>query len=190
METCNIMNKNERMLNINNKINNCKNCDLYLSRNNAVPGEGNLNAKVMVIGEGPGRDNDLQGRPFVGKGGKILDDILCEVEIAREELFLTNILKCRMPENKTPTKDYINICCNYLFQQVEVISPLYIITLGAVAIQSLLDKSVKLSDIEGKCLDWKGYMVIPTYHPSASRYNKDVINKIKKTMIYVKENIK
>ncbi len=123
------MNLNE----IKNQIFNCTKCELHKTRTNTVPGKGNYNAKVIVIGEAPGRFEDLQGEPFVGRGGNLLTKCLSEVGINREDVFITNIVKCRPPENRRPTKIESKACTPFLDMQIEAINPKVIVTLGAVS---------------------------------------------------------
>ncbi|MCS7137696.1 MAG: uracil-DNA glycosylase, partial [Candidatus Caldarchaeum sp.] len=117
------------------EVRGCRLCPLWMSRRNAVPGEGNPNAEVMFIGEGPGEDEDLQGRPFVGRSGKLLTEALEKAGIRREDVFITNVVKCRPPGNREPTPEETSVCTkNYLFRQIELVNPRLIVLLGSVAV--------------------------------------------------------
>ena len=153
---------------LNSTNRNCNKCPLGgLGRKNIVHGEGNPNASLMFLGEGPGRDEDLHGKPFVGKSGQLLNKTLELVGIDRENSFITNIVKCRPPGNRLPTKEESASCKNlFLFNQVKIICPKIICTLGSHAIQELLQKPLKISHIRGKSLKLGNITVIPTYHPA------------------------
>jgi uracil-DNA glycosylase len=162
------------------KIKNCRECDLWKSRNNAVPGSGSYNAKIFFIGEAPGRNEDIQGEPFVGRAGKILDDLLKETAIKRDDIFISNILKCRPPKNRNPMKSEIEKCTNlYLSKQLELIDPEIIVTLGSFASEYILERYNKefdkISKQHGKIInidriDGK-ITIIPMFHPAVATYN-------------------
>jgi DNA polymerase len=146
----------------------CTKCPLSLERTNVVFGEGNLQSKVMCIGEGPGRDEDLQGRPFVGKSGQLLDKILYACGFNRNEnVFIANIVKCRPPNNRAPFPEERKQCLPYLYKQIELINPTILILLGATALNGLIDETLKISQVRGKWLKWQNRWVMPTYHPAA-----------------------
>ncbi len=157
----------------------CKKCPLHLSRTNAVPGEGNPKAEVMFIGEAPGRNEDLQGRPFVGAAGKLLTDLLESIGLTRSEVFITNVVKCRPPRNRDPRPEEIETCFPYLERQVELIDPKIIVALGRHSALTLLEKAGRREDsimrIRGKIfkirLFGKVRMLMPTLHPAAALYN-------------------
>lgn len=146
----------------------CMMCPLAkLGRQNVVFGSGNSDAKFMIIGEAPGKDEDEQGIPFVGRSGKFLTKILHSLSIDRKEIFITNSVKCRPPQNRKPTPLESNTCKNILLtKQIEIIKPHVICTLGSAAIESLLEKPIKISDLHGKKLLFNSSIVIPTYHPA------------------------
>lgn len=161
------MTKKEMMDIIVERIKNCKACPLHENRTNVVPGEGNLDSPIMFVGEGPGEDEDLSGRPFVGRAGQLLTKILESVNIKREDVYITNIVKCRPPNNRTPTKEEASICSHYLFAQIEVINPRMIVTLGKPALELFLGKSVAITKVRGNEFEWKGGIIIfPMFHPS------------------------
>lgn len=148
------------------KIHACKNCPLGETRTNFVFGTGNPNADIMVIGEAPGRNEDEEGKPFVGRAGQLLTKILAAINLSREEVFIANIIKCRPPENRRPTPSEVDECEPYLIKQIELIKPKFIIALGLTALDSLLKKSHKMGEMRGKILDYKGIPMLVTYHPA------------------------
>lgn len=149
------------------EIKNCKKCPLHRARTNFVFGVGNQNAKVMFIGEAPGREEDLQGEPFVGRAGQLLDKILAAISFKREEVYIANILKCRPPENRDPLPDEIEMCQPYLLEQIRIIQPKIICALGRIAGQTLLKTKQTLGQLRGKIHDYDGAKFLVTYHPAA-----------------------
>jgi uracil-DNA glycosylase len=146
----------------------CNNCPLAKTRHNVVFGGGSINAKVFIIGEGPGADEDLSGIPFVGKSGQLLDKILEACAFTRKEhVYIGNIVKCRPPGNRNPNPDEISACLPYLHKQIEMINPKIIILLGRVALQTMIAPNAKITQFRGKWIEWNGRFVMPTYHPSA-----------------------
>lgn len=146
----------------------CLECNLTIKSNNHVPGEGNKNAKIMLIGEAPGEEEDRQGKPFVGKAGKLLTRILESVNIKRDEVFITNVVKCRPPNNRDPAPEEIDTCLPYLLRQIEIIKPKIIITLGRISAYTLLSKkNFSITKEHGKIFKFSNQtMLIPIYHPS------------------------
>jgi uracil-DNA glycosylase family 4 len=142
-------------------------CPLCPHRTNAVPGEGNPNAKLFLIGEGPGATEDAQGRPFVGQAGSLLNGILDAIEIPRESVYITNIVKCRPPQNRKPLPDEIAACMPYLHRQLEIIKPKVILALGGTAGEALLGVRKSLGELRGKVHTYNGIPLIVTYHPAA-----------------------
>lgn len=157
------------MESLKNRILNCKDCDLYKTRNHAVWGEGNKNAPILLIAEAPGFEEDRTGRPFVGKSGQLLDKILSVCGFTREEhVFMSNVIRCRPPGNRVPTDEEVNSCIPYLFEQIEIVNPKIVIPLGATALKRLYkDNSLKISRLRGTWMEWEGRLVMPVYHPSA-----------------------
>ncbi len=150
------------------KISACQNCVLAKTRKNVVPGEGVANPAVLVIGEGPGADEDAQGRPFVGKAGQLLDKMLAAIHLHREKnCFIANIVKCRPPMNRDPSPDECAACSAFLQAQIHVLQPKMILALGRVALQKLLDTSIGITKMHGKIVDYKGIPFMATFHPSA-----------------------
>lgn len=148
----------------------CKLCRLAESRKHAVPGEGNEEAEIMFIGEAPGRNEDEQGRPFVGSAGKLLEQALTNAGIERDEVYITNIVKCRPPNNRVPLQDEINSCIPYLEKQIKLINPLVICILGRTAYQTLL-KGSSITSNRGKLITYQGRNYFLTIHPAAAIYN-------------------
>ncbi len=161
------MNKNEQLEILKQEILACNKCPLAATRTNAVFGEGNPEGGMLLIGEGPGAEEDKTGRPFVGKSGQLLDKILDAAGFNRKEhVFIANIVKCRPPNNRTPEKNEREACLPYLHKQIEIINPKIIVLLGATALK-LIDPKQKLSAVKGQWMIWKGKVVMTTYHPSA-----------------------
>ncbi len=155
------------------EVENCHLCPLANNRTHTVFGEGNPNAILMFIGEGPGEEEDRTGRPFVGKAGKLLTQILQSVKITREEVFIANMVKCRPPGNRNPESQEIDACFPYLEAQIAIINPTLIITLGSVPTSYLLNTKEPISKIRGIWQEWRGgKKIFPMFHPSfLLRYN-------------------
>lgn len=145
----------------------CTRCRLCEARNNVVPGEGNPDATLMFIGEGPGRDEDLQGRPFVGRSGELLTRMIRAIGLEREEVYICNVVKCRPPQNRTPEPDEAQACLNYLRAQVALVRPKVIVLLGKTACRYTLQQEVSVMRAHGQWFERKGVWFMPTYHPSA-----------------------
>lgn len=149
------------------KIASCTKCRLAENRRNPVPGEGDTDADLLFIGEGPGRQEDQQGRPFVGRAGQKLDDILNSVSVKREEVYITNVVKCRPPENRSPRSGEIQTCSSYLEAQIAAINPEVIVTLGNASTKFILDTKKGITKTRGEFYDWRGNIkVFPMFHPS------------------------
>ena len=155
----------------------CPLCKLSRSRKNAVPGEGQLSAKIMFIGEAPGRSEDEKGRPFVGAAGRILDELLKKAGIERSEVFITNIVKCRPPNNRVPKEDELTACRPYLDRQIALIKPKVICILGRTAYSSLLGGS-SITANRGKIVERAGQKYFLTFHPAAVIYNKGLLSAL------------
>lgn len=152
---------------LTNEINACQKCRLCEQRTNVVPGEGNVNAEILFIGEGPGRDEDMQGRPFVGASGQLLDRMIHAIGMERTEVYIANVVKCRPPMNRNPEPDEAAACMPYLRNQFKLISPKIIVLLGKVACRYVLGDESPISRLRGKWIYRKGVWFMPTYHPSA-----------------------
>jgi DNA polymerase len=151
---------------IRSELENCQRCKLHRTRRTIVFGEGNEKARLMLIGEGPGNDEDVQGRPFVGKAGQLLTKILQSIGVDREEVYIANIIKCRPPQNRNPEPDEIETCYPFLLKQIQAIRPRIICALGTFSAQTLLRTDVKITALRGKAYDFSGIQLFPTYHPA------------------------
>lgn len=146
----------------------CTKCELHFSRKNAVPGEGPSNADILFIGEGPGFHENEQGRPFVGAAGRLLEELLNSIGMSREQVFITNVVKCRPPGNRDPRPEEIETCTsNYLDRQILAINPKVIVTLGRYSMGLYLPNA-KISDVHGQALKVRGRLVVPMFHPAAA----------------------
>lgn len=152
---------------LENSVKNCRKCRLCEKRNNVVFGVGNKNADMMFIGEGPGADEDMQGEPFVGKAGKLMNMAFKMLGINREEVYIANIVKCRPPQNRNPQDDEAEACLNYLRNQVILVKPKIIVLLGNVALKNILGKEYGITASRGKWVEKKGILYMPTWHPAA-----------------------
>ena len=148
-------------------IENCKKCKLCTGRQNIVFGTGNKNADIMLIGEGPGADEDRLGEPFVGRAGKLMNMAFDMLEIKREELYIANVVKCRPPGNRNPEEDEAMACLDYLRNQVILVKPKIIVLLGSIALKNILGKEYGITASRGKWLEKKGIWYMPTWHPAA-----------------------
>jgi uracil-DNA glycosylase family 4 len=152
------------------EVNQCRKCTLGSLRTNAVPGEGNSNARIMFVGEGPGADEDAQGRPFVGRAGQLLDKVIAAMGLKRSEVFIGNVIKCRPPENRDPRADEIISCLPYLQRQIEIINPEIIVALGAHAARTLLNTTKPIGQLRGQFQEYYAGLGKPpiklmaTYH--------------------------
>lgn len=145
----------------------CKNCVLHHSRKNSVPGEGPANARIMFIGEGPGMNENEQGRPFVGAAGKLLEDLLGKAGLDRKEVFICNVVKCRPPGNRDPLPEEILACGKYLDRQIAAIDPEVIVTLGRFSMGKFLP-GARISAVHGKASKVDGRLVVAMFHPAAA----------------------
>lgn len=176
------MSRDEEYRALIEEILHCRRCGLWETRTNAVPGEGPIDAKVMLIGEAPGRHEDAQGRPFVGAAGKLLTELLEMIGLRRSDVYITNLLKCRPPGNRDPLPDEVEACSPYLDRQVELIRPRVIVTLGRHSTKYVLERGglrVRgISQVRGRVfsleLNGLAVRVVPTYHPAAALYNPKV----------------
>ncbi len=158
--------KPQRLEEVRSELGDCRRCKLHRTRRMIVFGEGNEKSRLMLIGEGPGNDEDVQGRPFVGKAGQLLTKILQSIDIEREEVYIANIIKCRPPQNRNPEPDEIENCYPFLLKQIQAIRPRIICALGTFSAQTLLKTDVKITALRGKVYDFSGIQLFPTYHPA------------------------
>ncbi len=145
----------------------CTRCELHFSRKHGVPGEGPANADIMFIGEGPGFHENQQGRPFVGAAGRFLEELLAGIGLTREQVFITNVVKCRPPGNRDPRPEELAACDGYLERQIQAINPKVIVTLGRFSMARFLP-GAKISEVHGRPVRVKGRLVVPMYHPAAA----------------------
>ena len=161
-------NKNLVLKNTALAIDGCAKCGLSRMRAHSVPGEGNCNAALMFIGEAPGYDEDRQGRPFVGRAGALLTDIITAMGLKREDVFIANVIKCRPPDNREPMNNEIESCFPYLKTQIDIINPKIIVTLGRYSTSAILGtaEAIRISELRGKFFNYNGIKVMPTFHPA------------------------
>ena len=152
---------------IERMIQNCRRCGLCERRHSIVLGEGNRQAEVMLVGEGPGADEDAQGRPFVGKAGQLLDKMFSAIDMRREDLYITNVVKCRPPGNRTPLEEEARTCLPILRMQYRLIRPKIVVCLGATATRYVYDPEARITRVRGQWLEKSGTFFLPTYHPAA-----------------------
>ena len=164
---------------VNRALRSCKKCRLSRTRTNVVPGEGDSKATIMFIGQCPGFHEDQQGRPFVGRAGKLLDELLESIGLKREKIFITNIVKDRPPENRDPMVDEVRSCSPYLERQIKIINPKLIITLGRFASEFFISDG-KISQIHGVPHRVKGLLIFPLYHPAAALRSTGVAEELRK----------
>ncbi len=151
---------------IRGDIGDCTRCKLHEQRTKIVFGEGNPHAKLMFVGEGPGADEDLTGRPFVGRAGQLLDKIIAAIGSKREDVYIANVVKCRPPDNRTPERDEVDTCEQFLFRQIAFIKPKVIVALGSPAFHCLCKTKEPISKARGEFREWNGIKVMPTFHPA------------------------
>ncbi len=145
----------------------CRKCGLAAGRTQSVPGEGRTSTPLMFVGEGPGRDEDQQGRPFVGRAGQLLTKIIAAMTFDRGDVFIANIVKCRPPDNRVPQRAEVESCTPYLLRQIALINPRVIVTLGKTATEFFLPEVAgNMTSIRGRFYEWNGVQIMPTFHPS------------------------
>ncbi len=189
--------KATRMREIASEIVRCTRCGLSQGRSHAVPGEGSVDADILLVGEGPGSSEDIQGIPFVGRAGQLLTKMLAAIDLTREEVFITNVVKCRPPQNRTPLPEEIAQCLPYLETQIGIIDPLVICCLGGPAANTVLGLSAAVSRLRGTIHQYRpdsgsGIPVIVTYHPAAvlrfpDKYRRPVWNDLKLLRDYYRD---
>jgi len=163
---------------ISEKVRECQKCELCETRTNAVPGKGNFDADVIFVGEAPGRNEDKHGEPFVGAAGKRLDMILEGSGIKREDVYITNIVKCRPPKNRVPSKKEEDSCIDFINQEIQIISPKIVCVMGNTAFGTLLGGK-EITKNHGKIIDKDGKKFFVTFHPAATIYNQKLIDELK-----------
>jgi len=178
--------KRERLKDFYLAIKDCKKCSLGATRTNFVFGSGNSCAQIIFIGEAPGKNEDLQGKPFVGQAGKLLDSLLGSIGFTRSEVFIANVLKCRPPQNRDPEVSEINICKGYLFEQIEIIDPAIICTMGRYSTQLILDTTNGINTLRGKIFKVGSRIIIPINHPAAALYTPSRLSLLKDDFARIK----
>jgi len=158
--------KAQSLSGIEKDVKKCRNCQLCKTRRNIVFGEGSNNASIMFIGEAPGMEEDIQGRPFVGRAGQLLTKIIEAMGLRRQDVYIANSLKCRPPNNRTPTALEISACRNFLLKQIDIIKPKVICCLGKPAASAMLMIDLPIGKVRGKFYDYNGIKVMPTFHPA------------------------
>lgn len=171
------MNPAEALKEVAEQAAGCTKCELHYSRKQAVPGEGPADAEIMFIGEGPGFHENEQGRPFVGAAGKFLEELLASIGLTRQEVFITNVVKCRPPGNRDPQFEELQACSNYLERQIQAINPKVIVTLGRFSMARFLPNA-KISQVHGQAVRVRGRMVVPMYHPAAALHQPSLRNVV------------
>lgn len=162
----NITNKEESLRILREEIGDCKRCKLSKQRKKIVFGEGNPRASIMFIGEAPGNEEDIQGRPFVGEAGQLLNRLINKMGFKREDVYIANIVKCRPPFNRDPEEDEIKTCYPFLKRQIEIISPHIIVSLGRISAWTLLQTKIPITRLRGKFYEYEGIPLMPTFHPA------------------------
>jgi uracil-DNA glycosylase len=171
------------------QIRSCVQCPLHASRTKAVPGEGSPSARVMLIGEAPGRDEDQRGQPFVGAAGRFLDQMLAGSGVDRSDLFITNTVKCRPENNRPPRKREVDTCTSlYLFEQIELINPALIMLLGSVATKKLLGVN-SVNEVRGRVIEHNNRKYLAGYHPAASFYRDDMAENIRQDFALLRQEL-
>ena len=177
------MSRERALAALHQEIRACTRCPLWRTRLNAVPGEGPADAEVMIVGEAPGRQEDVQGRPFVGAAGRVLADLLAEAGVRREEVFITNVVKSHPTDrkggsNRAPRRDEVAACLPWLQQQLSIIRPRLIVTLGTHALRAFLPGK-KISQVHGRPFQHDGLTVLPLYHPAVALYGvrKEILRR-------------
>jgi uracil-DNA glycosylase family 4 len=179
----------ERLEALATQIRRCAQCPLHATRTKAVPGEGASSARVMLIGEAPGREEDQRGQPFVGAAGRFLDEVLAGSGVNRGDLFITNTVKCRPENNRPPRKREVDTCTSlYLFEQIELINPALIMLLGSVATKKLLGVN-SVQEVRGRVIEHNNRKYLAGYHPAASFYRDDMAENIRQDFALLRQEL-
>jgi len=179
----------ERLEALATQIRSCVQCPLHATRTKAVPGEGASSARVMLIGEAPGREEDQRGQPFVGAAGRFLDEVLAGSGVNRGDLFITNTVKCRPENNRPPRKREVDTCTSlYLFEQIELINPALIMLLGSVATKKLLGVN-SVQEVRGRVIEHNNRKYLAGYHPAASFYRDDMAENIRQDFALLRQEL-
>ncbi len=194
------MKKQEKINQIKDSVDVCRKCELYKEAENAVIGEGNLDSEIVFVGEAPGFNEDKQGKPFVGRAGKILDELLESIDLSREDVYITNVIKHRPPGNRNPTNEEIEACSPYLDKQLGIIQPKIVCCLGNFSVKYILEKYGLKDKVQGitkvhgqvfKISTLTGVVkIIPLYHPAVATYDPNKLDMLKEDFKIVKNEIK
>lgn len=170
------------------EVRKCTKCALAKGRKNAVPGTGNPHAEVLFIGEGPGQNEDVQGKPFVGEAGKFLEEMLSLINLKREDIFIANVVKCRPPHNRDPLDEEVDVCVrNYLLAQIRMIKPKLIVTLGRHSMKVFFPQIKSISSVHGKAYKKAGQVYLILYHPAAALYQRSLFEQMKEDFKQIPE---
>lgn len=189
--------KKELMRKLSSDINNCEKCSLYKTRNKPLIGGGPIDVNIMIVGESPGYYEDLKNKAFVGEAGKILDKLLSLIQLGRDKVYITNILKCHPPKDQNPSRHEIDSCIEYLHKQIDIIEPKIIVTLGKFASREVFTRFnlefSRISELHGKMFTVKTLFseikIIPLYHPAVACYHKEMFNVLKKDFMNLKQAV-
>ncbi len=184
------MSKEEELKKLREDVLNCKKCFFHLSRKNVVFGMGNPDAKIMFVGEAPGYYEDIEGIPFVGQAGKLLDKLLREINLSRDEIYIANVMKCRPPKNRDPLPQEIEACKPYLLKQIEIIQPSLICTLGRFAFHTLYGQKLSISKFHGKLHNAADFFIYPLFHPAAALHQNAILPYLREDFLKIPEVIK
>ena len=193
-----IMNKSQKLKKIALEVSQCKSCELHLTRTNVVPGEGNSNARLVFVGEAPGQSEDEKGRPFIGRAGQLLENIIQAMGLSRDEVYICNILKCRPPGNRDPLAAEVNACKHFLYDQLNTLKPDIIVALGTHAAHNLLETNTPIGKLRGSTHIYhpdglsEPIKLVATYHPAylLRNYTKDARQKVWQDMQIVLKELK
>lgn len=183
------MNAEQILAQVAEEINACTKCPLHLARRKAVPGEGPANAEIMFIGEAPGFHENVQGRPFVGAAGKFLEELLAGIGMKREDVYITNVVKCRPPGNRDPEPEELAACAPYLDRQIQAIRPKVIVTLGRFSMAKFVPNA-KISQIHGQPFKVRGQLIVPMYHPAAALHQPSLRKVVEADFAHLPELIR
>ncbi len=183
------MNTEQSLKQIADEVSACNKCDLFHSREKGVPGEGPPDVEIMFIGEGPGFHENMQGRPFVGAAGELLVELLGKIGLKREDVFITNVVKCRPPGNRDPQPGELSACSSYLERQIQLINPSVIVTLGRFSMARFIPNA-KISQIHGQAIQTKGMLVVPFYHPAAALHRPSLRSVVEEDFAALPDLIK
>jgi DNA polymerase len=178
------MDKEKALKHLREEVKECNQCNLCENATNSVMGEGNPNTEVIFIGEAPGKEEDEKGRPFVGSAGQLLNNLLGREDISRDEIYITNIVKCRPPENRKPRKNEIKACSHHLDRELEIIEPKILAPMGNTAVNHIMKnyglETEKIGNIHGETFEaaapWGMVKIVPLYHPAAAIYRRDLMD--------------